>query len=68
MFFLYPSEYKDIINEDHYELIQIFHEHLIHEVHEVGGCIGQSERHNYVLIQSISCTKSYLWHVQLSNF
>jgi hypothetical protein len=37
MFFLSLLEYKDIIDEDHYELIQIFHEHHIHEVHEVGG-------------------------------
>jgi hypothetical protein len=34
-----------------YELIQIFHEHLIHEVHEVGGCIGQSKGHNCVLVR-----------------
>jgi hypothetical protein len=68
MFFLCPSEYKDIVNEDHYELLQILHEHLIHEVHEVGMCTGQSEGHNCVLVQSISFMESCLWYVQLSNF
>jgi hypothetical protein len=68
MFFLCPWEYKDIVNEDQYKLIQIFHEHLIHQVQKVGGCIGQSKRHNCVLVQSISCTESYLWYARLLNF
>jgi hypothetical protein len=63
MFFFRLREYEDLINEDHYKLIQLFHKHLVHEVHEVGKCIGQSKGHNSVLVQSISCTKSYLWYV-----
>jgi hypothetical protein len=30
---------KDVVNEDYDKLIQFFHEYLIHEVHEKGGCV-----------------------------
>jgi hypothetical protein len=63
MFFFHLCQYKDAVSEDHYELIQIFHKHLIYEGHEVGGCIGQSKGHNSVLVQSISCIESCLWYV-----
>jgi hypothetical protein len=28
--------YKNIINEHHYELVEVVHEHTVHQVHEVG--------------------------------
>jgi hypothetical protein len=40
---------KDVVNEDHDKLIQLFHKHFVNEVHEKGGCICQSKRHHYVL-------------------
>jgi hypothetical protein len=35
--------YKNIINEHHYELVEIVHEHTVHQVHEIGWRIGQAE-------------------------
>jgi hypothetical protein len=28
---------KDVVNEDHDKLIQLFHKHFVHEVHEKAG-------------------------------
>jgi hypothetical protein len=40
MFFYTSGVDKDVIDEDNDKLIQLLHEHLVHEVHEVGGGIG----------------------------
>jgi hypothetical protein len=40
MLFFRFGENKDIINEYHNKLVEVIHEDLIHEVHEVGGGIG----------------------------
>jgi hypothetical protein len=34
---------QNIVDENHNKLIQVFHEHLIHEVHEIGWGIHESE-------------------------
>jgi hypothetical protein len=34
---------EDVVNEHNYELVEELHEHLIHEVHEVGMGISQAE-------------------------
>jgi hypothetical protein len=57
------QEYEDVVNEDYYELVQIFHKHLVHEAHEVGRCFRQSKGHDCVLVQSISCMESCLGYV-----
>jgi hypothetical protein len=31
---------QDIVNEDHHKLVEKLHEHLIHEIHEIGKGIG----------------------------
>jgi hypothetical protein len=31
---------ENVVNEDYDKLIQLFHEYLVHEVHEEGRCIG----------------------------
>jgi hypothetical protein len=36
MFFLRLGEYEDVVNEYYNKFIQIFHKHLIHEIHEIG--------------------------------
>jgi hypothetical protein len=35
--------YKNIINEHHYELVEVVHEHTVHQVHEVSWRIHQTE-------------------------
>jgi hypothetical protein len=37
---------ENVINKDYHELIQVLHEHLVHQVHEESGGIGKSKRHN----------------------
>jgi hypothetical protein len=54
---------KDIVNEDYDKLIQFFHEYLIHEVHEKGGCVRQSERHYCELILSVLGDKCSLLNI-----
>jgi hypothetical protein len=43
MLFLVLGVDQDIINEHHDKLIQILHKDLVHQVHEVGRCIGQTK-------------------------
>jgi hypothetical protein len=31
---------KDVANEDYDKLIQLFHEYLIHKIHEKDWCVG----------------------------
>jgi hypothetical protein len=44
---------QDIINEDHDKLVQLWHEYRVHQVHKVCRSIGESKRHNQILIQPI---------------
>jgi hypothetical protein len=44
---------QDVINEDHDKLVQLRHEYGVHQVHEMCRSIGESKRHNQILIQSI---------------
>jgi hypothetical protein len=46
MLFLTLRKNQDVINEDHDKLVQLFHENLVHQVHEVSGGIGQTKRHH----------------------
>jgi hypothetical protein len=32
--------YENVVDEYHNEFIEILHEHLVHQNHEVGWCIG----------------------------
>jgi hypothetical protein len=43
MLLLILGIYKNIINEHHYELVEVVHEHTVHQVHEVSWCVRQSE-------------------------
>jgi hypothetical protein len=36
---------KDIIDKDHYELVELHHKHGVHEVHEVGWGICETKGH-----------------------
>jgi hypothetical protein len=43
MFLFILGIYKNIINEHYYELVEVIHEHTVHQVHEVSWRIRQSE-------------------------
>jgi hypothetical protein len=51
---------QDVINEDHDKLIQLQHEYGVHQVHEMCMSIGESKRHNQILIQLIHGGESSL--------
>jgi hypothetical protein len=40
---------QDVINEHHHKFVKELHEHLVHEIHEVGWGIGQAKGHHGVL-------------------
>jgi hypothetical protein len=51
---------QDVINEDHIKLIQLQHEYGVYQVHEMCRSIGESKRHNQILIQPIPGGESSL--------
>jgi hypothetical protein len=46
MFFLALRKDQDVVNKDHDNLVQLFHENIVHQVHEVSGGIGQPRGHH----------------------
>jgi hypothetical protein len=46
MRFLIFGKDKDIIDEDHYEFVELRHKHGVHEVHEVGWGICETKGHH----------------------
>jgi hypothetical protein len=45
---------QDVINEYHDKLVQLRHEYRVHQVYEMCRSIGESKRHNQILIQPVS--------------
>jgi hypothetical protein len=41
---------QNVIYEHNHKLIQIFHEHFGHQVHEIGQRISQSKGHDCILV------------------
>jgi hypothetical protein len=41
---------QDVINEYYDKLVQLHHEYGVHQVHEMCRSIGESKRHNKILI------------------
>jgi hypothetical protein len=60
MFFLVLRIDQDVINEDHDKLIQLYHEYVVHQIHEVSGGVGQPKRPHEILIEAISGGESSL--------
>jgi hypothetical protein len=58
---------ENVIDKDHDEFIKLRHEHGVHEVHEVGGGISESERHYQELVKTITSGKSSFGNVVRSN-
>jgi hypothetical protein len=67
VFFLAFGIDEDIIDKDHDEFIELCHEHGVHEVHEVGWGICESERHYQELVKTITSRKSSFRNVARSN-
>jgi hypothetical protein len=60
VFFLAFGIDENIIDKDHDEFIELRHEHGVHEVHELGWGICESERHYQELVKTITSGKSVL--------
>jgi hypothetical protein len=54
---------QDVINEDHDKLVQLWHEHGVHQVDEICQSIGESKRHNQILVQPVPGGKSSLRNI-----
>jgi hypothetical protein len=67
VFFLALGIDEDIIDKDHDEFIELSHEHGVHEVHEVGWGICESERHYQELIKTITSGKSGFGNIARLN-
>jgi hypothetical protein len=59
---------KDIIDEDHYEFVELCHKHGVHEIHEVGWGICETKRHHQELVKTITSGESSFRNVTRSNF
>jgi hypothetical protein len=58
---------KYVVNEDYDKLVQLFHEHLIHEVHKICWCVGESKGHHGELILPVTGDKGGLRDVTFPN-
>ena len=63
MFFYSGQTDQNVIDEYHYKLIHLFHENLVHHIHEVGRGIGESKGHDGELILPIPSDKGCLGNV-----
>jgi hypothetical protein len=59
---------KDIIDEDHYEFVELRHKHGVHEVHEVGWGICETKGHHQEFVKTITSGVSSFRNVTRSNF
>jgi hypothetical protein len=44
---------QDVVNKDHDKLVQLRHEYGVHQVHKMCRNIGESKRHNQILVQPV---------------
>jgi aspartokinase len=68
MFFLIFGIDEDIIDKDHYELVELRHKHGVHKVHEVGWGIRETKGHHKEFVETISSGESGFRNVTRSNF
>jgi hypothetical protein len=66
-FFIFGID-QNIIDEDHYEFIELRHEYGVHEVHEVSWGICETEGHDQKLIETITSGEGGFGNVTKSNF
>jgi hypothetical protein len=53
MFLLTLGVDQNVVDVAYDKLIQLFHEYLVHEVHEETRCVGQAEGHHRELVLTI---------------
>jgi hypothetical protein len=54
MFFFIFGIDQNVIDEDHYEFIELRREYGVHKIHEVGWGIGETEGHDQELVETIT--------------
>jgi hypothetical protein len=54
---------QDVINEDHDKLVQFWYEYGVHQVHQMCRSIGESERHNQILLQVVPSREGSLRNI-----
>jgi hypothetical protein len=59
---------QDVINEDHDKLVQLCHEYGVHQVHEMCRSIGESKRHNQILVQPVPIGEGSLRDIFRTDF
>src|SRR3954466_16340008 len=60
MFLFILGVYQDIIQINHDELVEVFHEYIVHQSREGGWGIGQAKRHDGVLVRTITSNEGGL--------
>jgi hypothetical protein len=68
MFFLAFGIDENFINKDHDEFVELRHKNGVHEVHEVGWGIRETEGHYQELVKTITSGESGFRNVTRSNF
>jgi hypothetical protein len=63
MFFFGHGVNQNVVDKYHNKLIQVFHKHLIHEIHKIGWGIRKSEGHHDILIEFIPSMKNCFGNV-----
>jgi hypothetical protein len=66
LFLIFGIHY--IIDEDHYEFVELHHKHGVHEIHEVGWEICETKRHYQELVETITSGESSFRNVTRSDF
>jgi hypothetical protein len=67
MFFHTLGVNEYVVNENYDKLVHLFHEHLIHEVHKICGCVGEYKGHHCELILPVTGDKGGLRDVTFPN-
>jgi hypothetical protein len=67
MFFHNLGVNKYVVNEDYDKLVQLFHKHLIHEVHKICWCVGEPKGHHCELVLPVTSDKGGLRDVTFPN-
>jgi hypothetical protein len=68
MFHFIFGIYQNVIDKDHYEFIKLCHEYRVHEIHEVGWGICETDGHDQELVDIIMSRESSFGNVTRSNF
>jgi hypothetical protein len=68
MFFFIFGIDHNVIDKDHYEFIELRHEYRVHEIHEVGWGIRETEGHYQELVETITSRECSFGNVTRSDF